>query len=225
MVALELDHLLSRSGSRPGDVAGQRQAAAAGLGARKRGAIDEPHAQTSARQTERRHAAGKGEDGERPDAREALGCRVRPLALEAEEPRSGGEVIVTLGNHEAEFLNRPKNKKATEFDDELAAKGLDPRSVATPENPYGRWLMNRPIAARVNSWFFAHAGNTAGATEDEIAKGFREAVDADTPARAATSASVGRVRGRTGATLVAAPGGRGHRSPPGSRLSTGRGAA
>lgn len=100
------------------------------------------------------------------------------MKLEAEAPRSGGEVIVTIGNHEAAFLDDPLNKKAKEFDDELVAKGLEPSSVATANSPYGLWLMNRPVAAKVNSWFFAHAGNTAGATEGEIAKGFREAVDA-----------------------------------------------
>lgn len=37
--------------------------------------------------------------------------------------------------------------------------------------------MNRPLAARVNDWFFAHAGNTSGKTMDELAEKFRHEVD------------------------------------------------
>ena len=100
------------------------------------------------------------------------------MSLEEQARAAGGAVIVTLGNHEAEFLADPRNKKAKrEFDHELREKGLDPQSVAGGEGTYGAWLANRPVAARVNSWFFAHAGNTSNASTAEIARQYRQAVD------------------------------------------------
>ena len=98
-------------------------------------------------------------------------------SLESQAPASGGEVIITLGNHEAEFLAKPEKKKAIEFRDELRNNGIDPDKVAQGEPPYGDWLMNRPFAARINEWFFSHAGNTSGKTMKDLADGFRSAVD------------------------------------------------
>src|SRR4029079_19156109 len=43
------------------------------------------------------------------------------MSLQRGARAAGGDVIVTLGNHEAEFLARPgKKKKAEEFEKELA---------------------------------------------------------------------------------------------------------
>lgn len=101
------------------------------------------------------------------------------MSLEEQAKAAGGGVIVTLGNHEAEFLADPTNKKAKrEFAPELREKGLDPESVAGGDGPYGAWLSNRPVAARVNSWFFAHGGNTSGASVADLARRYQEAVDA-----------------------------------------------
>ena len=99
------------------------------------------------------------------------------MTLEAQAPASGGEVIVMLGNHETEFLADPENKKAREFVAELQIKGIDPLALPNGQKPYGEWMMNRPLAARVNDWFFAHAGNTSGKTTDELAETFRHEVD------------------------------------------------
>lgn len=99
------------------------------------------------------------------------------MTLELQAPASGGEVIVTLGNHEAEFLADPENKKAREFVAELQRKGIDPLTAPDGQRPYGEWMMNRPLAARVNEWFFAHAGNTSGKTLEELAQKFRHEVD------------------------------------------------
>jgi hypothetical protein len=77
----------------------------------------------------------------------------------------GGEIIVTLGNHEAEFLADPNNSKATASDGidvEISADGLMPATVASDSDPRGHWLRTRPLAARVGRWFFAHSGNTHG---------------------------------------------------------------
>lgn len=100
------------------------------------------------------------------------------MALEQQARAAGGAVIVTLGNHEAEFLADPGNKKAKrEFDQELRGKGLDPEAVAAGQAPYGAWLADRPVAARVNAWFFAHAGNSSGASDAEIARRYEQAVN------------------------------------------------
>lgn len=80
-------------------------------------------------------------------------------ALEVSASARGGNVVVTLGNHEAEFLAHPYNSKADTFDSELSSDRLDPCLVASTE-PRGVWLRTRPFGARVGDWFFSHAGQT-----------------------------------------------------------------
>jgi hypothetical protein len=100
------------------------------------------------------------------------------MNLQSGARAAGGDVIVTLGNHEAEFLARPgKKKKAEEFERELSARGIDLRDVAAGRNDYGRFLRGLPMAARVNSWFFSHGGSTSGMSLTEIGARFRAAVD------------------------------------------------
>jgi len=98
-------------------------------------------------------------------------------SLEAQAPRAGGRVIVTMGNHEAEFLADPENDKATSRgeDDEginaqLAGTGVDPAKVAACKDTdgRGRWLADLPLGARVKKWFFAHAGDTHGKSLAEL---------------------------------------------------------
>ena len=98
------------------------------------------------------------------------------MKLQSQAATGGGEVIVTLGNHEVEFLANPESKKAREFIDELHSKGIEPDTMPQGEKPYGEWLMNRPLGARVNDWFFSHAGNTSGKTIGELAESFRHDV-------------------------------------------------
>lgn len=74
----------------------------------------------------------------------------------------GGRVIVTLGNHEAEFLaTGTSGKKSAMFRKELEAAGLNTADVVAgrDSNGIGQWLHSRPIAAKVGDWFFCHAGN------------------------------------------------------------------
>jgi calcineurin-like phosphoesterase family protein len=99
-------------------------------------------------------------------------------ALEPQAQAAGGGVIVTLGNHEAEFMAKPGKGKQEEFRTELEKRGLDPDRVADGETDYGQWLRQRPLAARVNSWFFCHAGDTGGQTVAQLADTFRQTVDA-----------------------------------------------
>jgi hypothetical protein len=100
------------------------------------------------------------------------------MNLQAGARAAGGDVIVTLGNHEAEFLARPgKKKKAEEFERELDERGIDLHDVATGRNDYGRFMLNLPMAARVNNWFFAHGGSTSGMSLGQIGDHFRAVVD------------------------------------------------
>jgi hypothetical protein len=97
--------------------------------------------------------------------------------LEELAPKKGGRVIPLAGNHEIEFLADPHRNKSEGFCDELAARKIDPEDVARGKTELGAWLRARPFGARVNDWFFAHAGNTKGRTVAELEKVLREAVD------------------------------------------------
>jgi hypothetical protein len=100
------------------------------------------------------------------------------MSLQKEARAAGGEVIVTLGNHEAEFLAHPGKKKAIEFEKELAQRGIDDDAVAEGRNDYGRFLLSLPLAARVNSWFFAHGGSTSAQSVAQLDRSFRDVIDA-----------------------------------------------
>jgi hypothetical protein len=99
------------------------------------------------------------------------------MSIEPQAQAAGGRVVVTLGNHEAEFVADPTNDKATEFVDELLALDLDPSTVAAGQTKYGAWLATRPVAALVDGWFFSHAGNSGGLTTAEIAQSFQQRFD------------------------------------------------
>lgn len=97
------------------------------------------------------------------------------LSLEPEAEAAGGKLIVTLGNHEAQFVADPNSDKVTEFRDELqSTKGLDPKAVAAGQTKYGEWLLTRPVAAQIDDWFFCHGGNTGGLSAAQIDQAFRD---------------------------------------------------
>ena len=103
-------------------------------------------------------------------------------ALQADAAKADGRVIVTMGNHEAEFLADPEtDEKAAEFVMELKAKGISPRQVADGKDPLGVgvFLRSLPFATCVDDWFFAHAGQTHGLTLKELDAALRHGVDQD----------------------------------------------
>lgn len=97
--------------------------------------------------------------------------------IEPEARAAGGQVIVTLGNHEAEFLGDPSDSKSLVFQTELMARNLDPERVAAGDGKYGTWLTTRPVAAQIGGWFFCHAGNTETRSVDDITTAFKALVD------------------------------------------------
>jgi hypothetical protein len=102
------------------------------------------------------------------------------IGLEKSASAMGGQLIVLLGNHEAEFFVDPNNSKATGtdgVDPELQSLSIDPVAVASGVEPRGAWLRNRAFAARVGAWFFAHAGDTHGHTVAELESALRTALD------------------------------------------------
>ncbi len=88
--------------------------------------------------------------------------------LQGAAQAAGGEVVVLLGNHEAEFLADPTAPKVSDFAGELLQNGIDPQAVAAGTAAPGGWLRNLPLAVRVGSWFACHAGDTHGQTLEQI---------------------------------------------------------
>ncbi len=81
-------------------------------------------------------------------------------ALQPSAAAAGGEVVVTMGNHEAEFLADPANDKAGPFLFDLISDGIDPAKVASGEHEVGLWIRDLPFGIKDGDWFFSHAGNT-----------------------------------------------------------------
>lgn len=101
-------------------------------------------------------------------------------ALQARASEAGGRVVVTLGNHEAEFLVSANNKKATAqngISTQLVTRGLQPSEVAQGLEARGRWLRALPFATRIGRWFFSHAGDTHGRSTAALSAALQQGVD------------------------------------------------
>jgi hypothetical protein len=102
-------------------------------------------------------------------------------ALIASAASQGGRVVISAGNHEAEFLADPTSSKTKEFQNELTKAGIKPPDVAngTDSAGIGQFLLCLPFASRVNDWFFAHAGSTKGRTYLQLVSDLQTGFDAD----------------------------------------------
>ena len=95
--------------------------------------------------------------------------------LQFQAGAAGGQVLVTLGNHERAAL---AGRMRPEFCLELEKAGLTPEEIVAGQDPegIGRWLMNLPVAIKIGDWFFAHAGNTSGQTLAELEMAIEDGV-------------------------------------------------
>ncbi len=112
---------------------------------------------------------------------DAVGVIRLVAALQSQARSAGGQLVVTMGNHEAEFLADPTNSKASAsngFDVDLADAGLTPAATAAGLDDVGLFIRDLPFAARVGDWFFAHAGNTAGQTLAQLSAALVAGVNA-----------------------------------------------
>jgi hypothetical protein len=99
--------------------------------------------------------------------------------LRVQARTAGGDVVVLAGNHEAEFLANPAATKGAEFARQLNAAEISPAEVAACKGDTGVFLCSLPFAARVNDWFFSHAGRSSGRTLPAIAADLRAGVEKD----------------------------------------------
>lgn len=80
------------------------------------------------------------------------------ISLMSQAVVAGGQLVHLLGNHEAEFLADPQNKKAKALLIELQAKHLSTDALLDPTQPRGNFIRQMRIAARVGFWLFCHSG-------------------------------------------------------------------
>src|SRR5262249_50901857 len=97
--------------------------------------------------------------------------------LQSDAASHGGQVIILMGNHEAEFLANPAGKKTKKFRKELETAGKHPTKVANCKGDLGEFFCNLPIAVRVNDWFFSHGGNTKNRTIAELSAAIEDGVN------------------------------------------------
>jgi hypothetical protein len=112
--------------------------------------------------------------------------------------RAGGQVIITMGNHEAEFLtgvtkpekdpSKPGKKSAPKavttllpdsFIDDLERNRLNRGEILSCHGDVGEFLCSLPFGAKVGDWFFSHAGNTAGQSIPELSQALEQGVAKD----------------------------------------------
>jgi hypothetical protein len=91
----------------------------------------------------------------------------------------GGQVVILMGNHEAEFLADPTEKKVRDFAQDLRGAGLMPADVAACRGEVGQFLCSLSFGARVGDWFFSHGGNTGGRTIPQLIADFESGVGRD----------------------------------------------
>ncbi len=97
--------------------------------------------------------------------------------LRAQARQAGGDVVILAGNHEAEFLANPEAAKGAEFARQLKAAGIRPADVAACKGDIGSFLCSLSFAARVDGWFFSHAGRSSGRTLSQISSDVRAGVE------------------------------------------------
>jgi hypothetical protein len=91
----------------------------------------------------------------------------------------GGNVIILAGNHEAEFLANPAAPKGAVFAKQLKEAHISPAEVGACHGSTGEFLCSLAFGARINEWFFSHAGNPRGRTVSELKADIQKGIDHD----------------------------------------------
>jgi hypothetical protein len=89
----------------------------------------------------------------------------------------GGNVIILAGNHEAEFLANPAAPKGAVFARQLKEAHIDPAEAGACKGSTGEFLCSLAFGARINEWFFSHAGNPGGRTMAQLKADIQDGVD------------------------------------------------
>jgi len=95
------------------------------------------------------------------DGPDSYGVVMRLEALQTQAAAAGSRVLVLLGNHEVDFLYKPKSasgdlvSSAESAGIKLSRKH---RGERLAQSEFGEYLRQMPVAAIVGSWMFAHAG-------------------------------------------------------------------
>ena len=98
--------------------------------------------------------------------------------LEREAESKGGKAIFLAGNHELGFVSNPFFEKYDPFLEELKSawenEGVELCGTRTDpqKESFSQWLLNRPLAAKVDKIFISHSGWTQNKTLDELKTGY-----------------------------------------------------
>jgi hypothetical protein len=89
-------------------------------------------------------------------------------SLREQAKAAGGRVIILAGNHEIEFLADSAAPKGNDFASQMKSLNLEPGDVAACKGEFGEFLCSLAIGARVDNWYFSHAGYTSGKSVEQI---------------------------------------------------------
>ena len=90
-------------------------------------------------------------------------------AVREDAEHAGGDVVILAGDHEAEFLADPDAPKGGEFAGQLRKAHIKPADVAACKGEFGEFFCSLAFAAKIDDWFFSHAGNTGGRKIEDLA--------------------------------------------------------
>jgi hypothetical protein len=78
--------------------------------------------------------------------------------LEQQAKKSGGEIHLTLGNHEVMVLNGDLRYLHPKYIETAKKLNKPFEKLFTPDSVIGNWLRSKPVLVKVNNVLFAHGG-------------------------------------------------------------------